>query len=374
MHMQEAEENTNREATVVRTSITAIIANIALASMKAIVGAAANSVAITTDAVNNLSDALSSIITIVGTKLAGKRPDHKHPFGYGRIEFLTAMIIAFIVLYAGITALVESIRKIISPEPSDYSTIALILLAVGILVKIFLGRYVKGTGERINSDSLIASGADAMNDAILSSAVLVSALINRFSGLSLEAWFSAVLSVFILKSGLEMLRETLNDILGTRADPELSKKVKQVVVMDPDVYGAYDLFLDAFGPDHWRGSLHVEVPDTLTAHEIDVMTRRVTMNVLNETGVLLTAIGIYSVNGPENAIRNDVSEIIKKYDEVLQMHGFFADEEKKYMSFDVVISWREKDPHAYWQRIYDAVKSHYPDYDLHIQRDNDMSD
>ena len=372
--MQETEEIANREATVVRTSITAIIANIGLASMKAIVGTAANSVAITTDAVNNLSDAMSSIITIVGTKLAGKRPDRKHPFGYGRIEFLTAMIIAFIVLYAGVTAFMESIRKIISPEPSDYSTVALVLLAAGILVKIFLGRYVKGTGEKINSDSLIASGADAMNDAILSSAVLLSALISRFSGLSLEAWFSAVLSVFILKSGIEMLKGTLSDILGTRADAELTKKVRQVVTMDPDVHGAYDLFLDSFGPEHWRGSLHVEISETMTAHEIDVMTRRITMNVLKETGVLLTAIGIYSVSGPENPIRNDVSELIKKYDEVLQMHGFFADEENKYMSFDVVISWKEKDPQAYCRRIYDDVKSHYPDYDLHIQRDTDMSD
>ena len=158
----------NREKVVIRTSILSILSNVVLAGFKAFVGLLANSIAIISDAVNNLSDALSSFITIIGTKLAGKAPDKKHPYGYGRIEYMTSFIVSAIVLYAGITALVESIKKIIHPEVADYSYITLIILISGIIVKFLLGLYVKKKGREVNSDSLVASGSDAFNDAILS--------------------------------------------------------------------------------------------------------------------------------------------------------------------------------------------------------------
>ena len=161
----------NREKTVIKTSVISIISNIVLASFKAFVGFLANSIAIISDAVNNLSDALSSIITIVGTKLAGKAPDRKHPYGYGRIEYMTSFIVSAIVLYAGITAMVESIKKIIYPEIADYSIITIVILIAGIIVKFALGLYVKKKGKQVNSDSLVASGSDAFNDAILSISV-----------------------------------------------------------------------------------------------------------------------------------------------------------------------------------------------------------
>lgn len=366
---------TDRERKVVRTSIIAILANVGLAAMKAIVGTTANSVAILTDAINNLSDALSSIITIVGTKLGGKKADHDHPYGYGRIEFLTAMIISFIVLYAGITSLADSVKKIIHPEATSYSSLSLILLAIGVLVKIILGRSVKGTGEKINSDSLVASGSDALNDAILSSAVLVSAILQKTAGLSLEAWFGAVLSVFIVKSGIEMLKGTLDQILGGRSEAELSKQIKEAACEDPQVFGAYDLFLDSFGPDRWRGSLHVEVPENLSAHEIDVLERRVTANVLRKTGVILTGISIYSISlDPENTLKDDAARIVFSHENITQMHGFFADEEKKIMSFDIIVGWKEKDPDAVYQAVKKEVQEKYPEWKISIQRDTDMSD
>ena len=175
----------NREKVVIRTSIISIISNIVLAGFKAFVGMLANSIAIISDAVNNLSDALSSIITIVGTKLAGRAPERKHPYGYGRIEYMTSLIVSAIVLYAGITALVESVKKIIHPELPDYSTITLVILIAGIIVKFVLGIYVKKTGKKVNSDSLVASGSDAFNDALLSISVLASAIIYMIFKISL---------------------------------------------------------------------------------------------------------------------------------------------------------------------------------------------
>ena len=181
-------EQTTRDKTIIRTSIVGILANLFLAAFKAIIGLTANSIAIVMDAVNNLSDAASSVITIVGTKLAGKEADKKHPFGYGRIEYLSAMVISLIVLYAGITAFEESVKKIIHPDTPDYSTIALVIVAVAVVVKIILGRYVKHIGEKVNSDSLINSGEDATLDSVISASTLVAAVIYLIFHISLEAW------------------------------------------------------------------------------------------------------------------------------------------------------------------------------------------
>ena len=178
--------NNNREKSIIKTSIISIISNIVLAGFKAFVGLVANSIAIISDAINNLSDALSSIITIVGTKLAGKAPDKKHPYGYGRIEYMTSLIVSAIVLYAGITAFIESIKKIIHPEEVDYNSVTLIVLIAGIIVKFTLGLYVKKKGKTVNSDSLIASGSDAFNDAILSISVLTSTIIYMLFNISLD--------------------------------------------------------------------------------------------------------------------------------------------------------------------------------------------
>ena len=177
----------SRSKKIVQTSIIGILANVLLAGFKAVMGILSNSIAITLDAVNNISDAASSVITIIGAKLAGKSPDKKHPFGYGRIEYLSAMIIAVIVLYAGITSFTESIKKIIAPETPDYSLVILIIVAVGVLVKIVLGRYVKSVGVKINSESLINSGEDATLDSIISASTLVAAISYIFWGVSLFA-------------------------------------------------------------------------------------------------------------------------------------------------------------------------------------------
>ncbi|MBO7540584.1 MAG: cation diffusion facilitator family transporter, partial [Bacteroidales bacterium] len=167
----------NREQVIVRTSVVGILANVALAAFKAFVGFLSNSIAVVLDAVNNLTDALSSVITIVGTKLAGKPADRKHPFGYGRVEYLSTLVIAIIILYAGITAMVESVKKIITPDTPDYSTVSLVIIAVAVVVKVVLGLYVKSTGQRVNSDSLVASGKDALMDSIISLSTLVAAVV-----------------------------------------------------------------------------------------------------------------------------------------------------------------------------------------------------
>ena len=269
----------SRNKVIVRTSIIGILVNVALAAFKAVIGMLSNSIAITLDAVNNISDAGSSIITIVGTKLAGKEPDRKHPFGYGRIEYLSAMIIAVIVLYAGFTSLEESVKKIIHPEASDYSAVALVIIAVAVVAKIMLGSFFKSTGKKVNSDSLVNSGQDATMDSVISASTLLAAVVYLIFHVSLEAWLGAIISVVIMKSGIDMLRETIGKLLGTGADPELVKKVKATVNSFDEVHGAYDLILHDYGPDRYNGSIHIEVPDTLTADEIDELIRKIALKV-----------------------------------------------------------------------------------------------
>ena len=366
----------NRDKVIIRTSIIGILTNVLLAAFKAVIGIVSNSIAVTLDAVNNLSDALSSIITIAGTKLAGKRPDKKHPLGHGRIEYLSAMIVSGIVLYAGITSAVESVKKIIQPEKPDYSIISLVIIAVAVVVKIVLGRYVKAKGVQVNSGSLEASGSDAMFDAILSGSVLVSAIIYMVSGLSLEAYVGVVIAIFIIKAGIEMMIETLNQILGVRPDKEKTDQIKKILNEEEQVRGAYDLFIYNYGPDKDLASVHVGVPDTMTAREFDKLTRKLERKVYKETGVILTGVGLYSCNTGNNAaddIQKDVQDKVMAHDWAVQMHGFYLDVETKEMTFDVVMSFDIK-PAEGLKILYDEIKAAYPEYDIQIAPDVDVSD
>ncbi len=365
----------NRDQVIIRTSIIGILANLLLVAFKAFVGIVSNSIAVILDAVNNLSDALSSIITIVGTKLSGKLPDKQHPLGYGRIEYLSAMIVSGIVLYAGITSAVESVKKIIHPEKPDYSTVSLVIIAVAVVVKILLGRYVKTQGKKVNSGSLVASGSDALNDAILSGSVLASAVIFKLTGLSLEPFVGLVISVFIIKSGIEMMKETLDQILGMRADKEVTDRIKAILNEEPQVHGAYDLILHNYGPDRDLASVHIELPDTMTVREVDRLTRKLEAKVYRETGVILTGVGLYSYNtGNDEAarIQNEVRERVLAHDWAVQFHGFYVDTGARQMQFDVVMSF-DIQPKEGLRILHEEIQRAYPGYSIAIAPDVDVS-
>lgn len=372
-----SKEIDSRNRLIIRTSIIGILANVFLAGFKAVVGLLTHSIAIIMDAVNNLTDAASSLITIIGTKLAAKEPDKKHPFGHGRVEYLSAMVIAVLVLYAGVTSLIESIKKIITPKKPEYTVVALVIVAVAVVVKIVLGRYVKAMGEKTNSDALVNSGQDATMDSVISASTLVAAVIFQASGLSLEAWLGAIISIIIIKSGIDMLRETISQLLGERIDRELALAIKETVTSFPDVQGAYDLILNNYGPNAFNGSVHVEVPDTYTAYDLDDLLRQITIAVFEKHNVILTAIGVYSVNTKNDyaaKVRDDVSKIVFKNEYVLQMHGFYLNEEKKTIRFDVVVSFDAPDRKEVYQNIVKEVNKKYPDYTLQIALDTDFSD
>lgn len=365
-----------RQQTIIRTSVIGIVTNVLLAAFKAAVGLLSHSIAVVLDAVNNLSDALSSVITIVGAKLGAKPPDKKHPMGYGRVEYLSALTVAAIVLYAGMTSLVESVKKILTPEAAEYSMVSILIIAVAVVVKVLLGSYVKHQGQKVHSGALVASGSDALFDAVLSASVLACAIVYLVWGISLEAWVGVVLSGFILKAGVEMLTETLDEIIGRRADPELSRQVLDLLNAEPEVYGAYDLLLFNYGPDRYYSTVHLELPDTMQVEEVDRLTRRVQMKVYRQTGVILTGIGVYSFNtGDDEAarIRSEVQKLVLHHDWAMQLHGFYADTEQKTMRFDVVVSF-EMDRNEALQIMLAEVQANYPDYTVQIVPDVDGAD
>ncbi len=369
------EAERERERVIVRTSVVGMLVNIALAGFKAAVGLAANSIAVVLDAVNNLSDALSSVITLVGTKLAGRAPDKEHPLGHGRIEYLTALSVAGIIFYAGATSLVESVKKILNPEAADYSVTSLVIITVAIFVKIALSLYFKAQGKTSGSKALYASGQDAGFDAVISVSVLACALFYIATGIGLEAWVGALIALFIIRSGYEMMADTLNDILGARTDKALAEEIKRTVCEDPVVHGAYDLYLYNYGPEKTYGSVHVEVSDRLSANEIDAMERRLGLRVLEKHGVHLTGISIYSVNlgdGELAEMRRRVTERVMAHDYSLQVHGFSADREKRVMSFDVVVAFGH-DRDLAEKEIRDEVESMYPGYHVIVRIDTDVS-
>ncbi len=365
-----------RDSAIVKTSVIAIFANVLLVMFKMAIGLLSNSIAIILDAVNNLSDAMSSIITIIGTKLANRKPDKNHPLGHGRIEYLTAMIISAIVLYAGITSLIESIKSIIDKTTPHYTNISLVIIAVAVVVKILLGRFVKKQGEKYNSDALVASGSDAMFDAILSFSVLASAIIFKLTNVSLESYVAVIISIFIIRAGIEMLKDTLNEILGHRADKELTHEIKKIVSSFEQVQGAYDLFIYNYGPSINYASIHIEVPDTMTIAEYDVLVRQIEQEVYHKTGVILTGISAYSYNTKDDEIsriRNKIHNIIFNHDFVIQMHGFYINKETKEIRFDAVMSFDITADEGV-KILMEDLNKELPDYNITITPDIDISE
>ena len=361
-----------RQSKIIKTSVIGIIVNLILVAFKATVGILVNSIAITLDAVNNLTDALSSIITIIGTKLAGKAPDKKHPYGYGRIEYFSSVIIAVIVLWAGITALQESWPKIFTPDVTSYTTVSLIIIAVAVAVKFVLGRYVKGVGEEINSQALVASGSDAFFDAILSLSTLIAAIVSIFYNIHLEGILGVIISFVIIKASIDMLKETLDSMIGARVDSELSQKIKKSIEEVDGVYGAYDLSLHNYGPEDMQGSVHVEVDDDLTAREIHKLTREITFKIYKEFSIALT-VGIYARNDKYDYIRKDLDEIVSQYEEVLQIHGFYVYEDEKLVSFDIIVDF-DADRKRVKDEILEKIRQMHPEFNYIIIDDYDVSD
>ncbi len=328
------------------------------------------------DAVNNLSDALSSVITIVGTKLSQRPADRKHPFGFGRIEYFSAIIIAVIVLSAGITSLIESAKKIFYPTQPEYTKTTLIVIVVAIIVKLVLGRYVKNKGKQLNSDALTASGSDALFDAIITLTTLVSAGVMLLWGISLDGILGVLISIVIIKAGVEMLSSPVNELLGTSISAELTSQIKKEVSEFEGVHGVYDLILHNYGPEMKIGSLHINVYDTMSAHEIHGLTRKITMQMLARHGIVLT-VGVYAIATGDNRraeLQAKVLQALKSHKNIVQVHGFYYSDKDKMVSVDVVPDISIHDDKALVNQLINEIQPLVPEMHLEIIVDHNYSE
>lgn len=370
------DEKQLREKAITKTSVVGILANVFLVAFKALAGLLSGSIAIILDAVNNLTDAISSIVTIIGVKLAKKKPDDDHPFGHGRVEYFSAIIVAGIVLATGITSLIESIKKIITPEAPEYTGLTLAIIIVAIVTKFVLGRYVKSQGEKFNSEALIASGADASFDSIISVGTLVCAGVMMLFQINLDGIVGAIISCFIIKAGLEMLGESVGSVMGTRPDSEVTKGIKALIKTIPGVNGAFDLILHDYGPSFAIGSVHVEVDDTMTANELHKLTKIIQKTVMDEYSVMLT-VGFYSHNTNNDKHRemeDEIRSLILTKEGALGMHAFFVDEEMNLMSFDITIDFKVKNHEDFKNDVIEGINKMYPGFNIEINLDANYSD
>ncbi len=366
----------NRIKDVVKVSIIGVLTNFVLVGFKAFVGFVSGSISIISDALNNLSDAVSSIVTIAGILLSGKRPDKKHPFGYGKIEHISSLVIGVIIIGTGVSTLVESVSKIITPVVAEFDAAMIVILVAGILVKLGLGLYTRASGKRLNSEALAASGTDALFDVLISTSTLVGALISLIFNVTIDGWLGLLISALVIKTGVETAISSFSRLIGERTDKELTDRLKRAIGRHKEVLGVYDLTLHHYGPEKIIGSVHIEVADKTTAQEIHLLTRKIEAEVFEKFGIVLT-IGIYASNTDDTEyakIKRFIAGVVKDFQSVLQMHGFYIDREKKLISCDLVFDFEEKDIDGKVLEISERIRAEYPKYQVNIVPDTDFSD
>lgn len=330
-----------RTAYGVLASGVGIFCNVILTIVKMLIGLSLRSVSVTADAINNLSDAGSSIIGLVGVKMAEKPADEDHPFGHGRMEYIAALVVSFLIIDVGFSFLKESIGKILHPEELNFSVISVLILALSIGVKLWLGLFNKKLGKKIDSQVLLATAADSMGDVVATSATVVSLIVGELSGVNIDGFVGIVVSVLVMKAGIEIAKDTLEPLLGQPATAEDYKRIKNFVEKYEGVVGSHDLIIHNYGPGRSMASIHAEVPndaDIEVSHEI---IDRIEREAAKELGIFLV-IHMDPLEVKDEKvlqIRKQTEETIAKMDENCSIHDFrmVDGEEQINLIFDLVV-------------------------------------
>ena len=318
-----------------------ILLNLLLSAGKLLAGVLTGSIAVTADAFNNLSDAGSSVVTLAGFRLAAKQADDDHPFGHGRIEYLSGLIVAAAILLVGVELAKTSLEKILQPEEVDFSWLSVGILCASILVKLWMSAFNRRLGRRIGSAAMAATAAGSLSDVVATSAVLLGALVGHFSGLLIDGWVGILVAAFILHSGWEAAKDTLDPLLGQSPDPELVESIQKTVLAHPQVTGMHDLIIHDYGPGRRMMSLHAEVPmdaDVLEVHDvIDNIERE-----LKETFHIDAVIHMDPIATKDpytNALRERMAGLVREIDPAMTIHDFrmTAGHDHQNLIFDVVV-------------------------------------
>lgn len=357
----------SREQQVIRVGILNVVTNLVLAAVKIVMGRITQSIAITLDGVNSLTDGFSSALTIAGTKLAQMPPDEEHPFGHGRYEYLTSFVVATLIIAAGSSSLSSSVDSISEGVTSTYSAISLVVIGLACAVKASTGFYTRNKGQALNSSPLVANGTDSLMDSMVSASTLIAAILNMTLGIGIESYLAAGISVLIVKSGIDILIDTISKLLGERQDPKLANKVEKVARSVEGVRLTSGVVLMDFGPNTHGGSLHVTVNGNMTVSEFDMIAREVYRRVLDECGVRLVSVGVYptvEVDEKAREARAKVARILWGNEHIIEVCGLFMDMERMTCRFDAVVDFGVRDMAAFEDELREACEAALPGFSV----------
>ncbi len=358
----------NRDSVLTVTSSLGIAVNLLVAAVKILAGLAVSSIAVVSEGVNNATDAASSILALVGVRLAGKHPTAKHPFGYGRIEYLTSLVIAVLILFSGYELVRESIDMIFHPSKLEISLVTMLIVAVTAVIKFLLGTYTMKMGKKVNSSTLVALGMDGRNDSFISLITIVSALIFIFTDFSVDAYAGIIISLLILKAGLEVLGGTVGDLLGRSGDQELAAKLYRLIRETPGVINVADMMLHNYGPDKYSGSVNVEIDHAKTVGDIYEILHKLQLQIMHEYQVTMV-FGIYAVNPDHEGtrqMRKDIVQFVREHHHIKSFHALYLDREAKRIYCDFIVDYELKDWKGLDSEFTGYMKERYPDYSLEL--------
>lgn len=356
----------SREGIISGTSALGIIVNLLIAAMKVILGMLANSIAIISEGVNNASDALTSVLTLVGTKLAGKKPDAKHPFGHGRIEYLTSLTIAILIIVTGVEMLISAVGLIFNPEEMDISIVALVAVAISAVIKFFLGIFTIKQGKRADSGALVAVGLDCRNDSFVSVITILSAVVFLVFDFSIDAYVGVFTSLLILKAGVEVLLETLSELLGRPGDAELAAKLYKEIRATEGVLGAADMMLHNYGPEAYSGSVNIEIDHEKTVGEIYEIIHALQLRIMREYKVTMV-FGIYAVDNDHEdvkQIRKTIADFVVGQEHVKSFHAVYLDPNSPRLYCDLIVDYDLKDWESLRGEFTAYMGEHFPQNEI----------
>lgn len=362
------QEPDSREGTVVTVSGLNILVNLIFAAIKVVIGLAVSSIAIVSEGVNNATDSATSLITIVGTKLSAKHPTEKHPFGFGRIEYLTSLLISVLILFTGAELMESSVKRIFEPQEMSISYVTMAIIAVSALVKLALGLYTIKEGRRVDSSSLVALGTECRSDSVVSVITLVTALVFLVFHVSLDAYAGIIMSLIVLKAGFEVLKETLSDILGQAGEKELAQELYCIIRAEPLVLNAADMMLHNYGPDSYSGSVNVEIDHSKTVGEVYAALHELQLRIMHEKHITMV-FGIYAVDGDHAQIRQlreQVAAFVREQKHVTSYHALYIHPNGKDLYVDLVVDYDLADWEALRKEFTAYMAELYPDKHLEL--------
>lgn len=358
----------SRQAEIISASVLGVVVNLVIASVKIGIGLAVSSMAIVSEGINNSADAASSLLTLIGTKLASMKPTAKYPFGFGRIEYLTSLIIGCIILVAGSELMLNAIKRMQAPKEMEISLVTLGIIAVSAVIKLFFGNYLIKIGERASSSALVAVGNEGRDDCIASVINICCGLAFIYKGYNLDAYASFFISCMILKGGYEVLKETLNKILGESGSRTLADEVYKLVRQEPCIVNAADMMLHDYGPDSYSGSVNIEVDHKKSIGEIYKAIHALQLKIMYEYNITMV-FGIYAVDNdnPElRLMRQRLAEFIRNHDHIISYHALYIDQSNKDIYLDLVVDYDLKDWDGMREEFTAFMAGYYPNQKLEL--------